>query len=355
MKAGLTLEEMAREITRLNSQKADYQVNTQNLEMEPYGSRLFLHMYDQGRDVVEPLEVNDFAHKQLGSYLHIPAAYYERMATEYPELLAHNVNAWFQRTSASRMVRTLNGTVRAFLSSSYRRIDNIDIARVALPILGQMEDSHFESCQITDTKMYIKVVNTRLQAEVTPGDIVQAGVVISNSEVGDGSVRVQPLVYRLVCRNGMVVNDAQMRKVHKGQANVLDESYVIYSDETLAAEDYAFVKKIQDTIRAAVEEARFSQVVNLMRNATTAQMNTSNVPGVVQLTSKDFHITEDESAGVLQHLIEGKDLTLYGLSNAVTRYSQDVEDYDRASKLESIGYDILSMPHTKWNRINQAA
>ena len=54
-------------------------------------------------------------------------------------------------------------------------------------------------------------------------------------------------------------------------------------------------------------------------------------------------------------MIEGKDLTLYGLSNAITRHSQDVESYDRATELESIGYNVLSMPLRQWNRINQMA
>lgn len=61
------------------------------------------------------------------------------------------------------------------------------------------------------------------------------------------------------------------------------------------------------------------------------------------------------SATILQHLIEGNDLTLYGLSNAVTRHSQDVENYDRASELEGIGYSILTMPAHQWSRINQMA
>ncbi|MFR4165208.1 MAG: DUF932 domain-containing protein, partial [Dorea formicigenerans] len=52
---------------------------------------------------------------------------------------------------------------------------------------------------------------------------------------------------------------------------------------------------------------------------------------------------------------ESNDLTLYGLSNAVTRHSQDVESYDRASELESIGYSILTMPPRQWSRINRAA
>ena len=54
-------------------------------------------------------------------------------------------------------------------------------------------------------------------------------------------------------------------------------------------------------------------------------------------------------------LYTSNDLTLYGLSNAVTRHSQDVPDYDRATALEGIGYNILSMPAGQWSRINQMA
>ena len=68
-----------------------------------------------------------------------------------------------------------------------------------------------------------------------------------------------------------------------------------------------------------VDEVRFTRVVNMMREAKDARMNTTDVPGIVKLVSKDFHITDEESSGVLQRLIEGNDLTLYGLSNAVTR------------------------------------
>ena len=188
-----------------------------------------------------------------------------------------------------------------------------------------------------------------------PGDIVQAGVIISNSEVGLGSVSIQPLIYRLVCSNGMVVNEAAARRNHVGRVTDSEENFSVYSQATLDAEDKAFVMKIQDTVRAAVDEARFSQVVGKMQEAKAAQMDTHDVPTVVKLASKEFHITDSESTGVLQRLIESNDLTLYGLSNAVTRHSQDVESYDRASELESIGYSILTMPARQWSRINRAA
>lgn len=355
MKTGLTLDQFAATILSQSQQKADYLVDTRNLQLETYGSDIYLHMYDNHAEVLEPLQINQTAHRQFGTHLKIPAAYYDRMLTTHPELLAHNVNSWFQREPSKRMLRTMGGTARAFLSNRYRRIDNLEIAQVVLPIIHEMEGAHIESCQITESRMYLKVVNTRLEAEVVPGDIVQAGVIISNSEVGLGSVCIQPLVYRLVCSNGMIINDAQTRRNHVGRTNETDESFQLYSEETLMAEDKAFVLKIQDTVKAAVDEARFSQVIGMMKTAKQAAMNTQDVPGIVRLASREFHITDDESTGVLQHLIEGNDLTLYGLSNAITRHSQDIENYDRATELESIGYNILSMPQRQWNRINQIA
>jgi len=251
------------------------------------------------------------------------------------------------------MVRTLDGITRAFLSNRYRRIDNLEVAEAVLPIIGEMPEAKIESCQITDSRMYLKIVNPRLEAEVVPGDIVQAGIVISNSETGQGAVSIQPLVLRLVCMNGMVVNDAQTRRNHVGRINSTDENFLLYSDKTLVADDRAFMLKIQDTVRAAVDEAKFHRVVDLMRSATRTRMGTEDIPGVVKLASSTFGITENESTGVLQRLIESNDLTLYGLSNAVTRHSQDIEDYDRATDLEIIGYNMLTMNREQWNRLNQ--
>lgn len=356
MKSGISLQQMLTEVKRQSEAKVDYLVATPRLKLEPFGGSVYLHLYDEsGSEPIEPLSISSIAHRQIGTHLKVPAVYYDRMLKEAPELLAQNLNCWFAKEPAQRMLRTLEGTARAYLSNRYRRIDNLDIARVVLPILGALPEASFESCQITDSRMYIKVVNPRLQSEVAPGDIVQAGVVVSNSEVGLGSVCIQPLIFRLVCSNGMVVNEAEARRNHIGRVSTTENSHMIYSDATLAAEDRAFVLKLQDTVRAAVDEARFSRVVNTMREAKEARMNTANIPGLVKLASKEFHITESENDRVLQHLIEGNDLTLYGLSNAVTRYSQDVENYDRASELESIGYSILTMPARQWSRINQMA
>ena len=54
MKEGLSLEEMAAEITRQSKLKEDYLVDTRSLQMEPYDSQVYLHMFDGKTEPVEP-------------------------------------------------------------------------------------------------------------------------------------------------------------------------------------------------------------------------------------------------------------------------------------------------------------
>ena len=99
-----------------------------------------------------------------------------------------------------------------------------------------------ESCEVIPMHLYIKVVNRRVKAEVEVGDVIQAGFVVSNSEVGLGSLRVEPLVFRLVCKNGLICKDFAQRKYHLGrQVSISDDSaYELYSEETLAQDDKKF-------------------------------------------------------------------------------------------------------------------
>ena len=253
------------------------------------------------------------------------------------------------------MLRTLDDNLRAFLSDRYRRIDNTAVAETVLPVISQMEGARVESCEITDEKMYIKVVNQRIESQVKVGDIVQAGIIITNSEVGRGSVSVSPLIYRLVCSNGMIAQDGQVRKNHVGRTNDIGYDFSIFRDETIEADDRAFLMKVRDAVSAAVDQTVFERLVQQMRDATESKVEAISVPKVMELTSKQFGISINENEGVLGHLISGGDLSLYGVANAVTRYAQDVKSYDRSTELEATGYRILTMAPKLWNSILSTA
>jgi len=113
------------------------------------------------------------------------------------------------------MIRTLDHQARAFLSDRYRRLDNYQLASVVLETLSDLgEGIKIISCELTEKRMYIKAINQRLELEVKQGDAVQAGICVSNSEIGLGSLSVEPLVYRLVCTNGLIARDFSTKKYH---------------------------------------------------------------------------------------------------------------------------------------------
>ncbi len=348
MKQGRTLQEVAAELVRQQNSKRDFVVDAGAIRMNDDASQVsLLHAQDAERN--ESFGMTGLFHRQLGSALGIPSKYYDKMQTELPSLLSNNVNSWLGARDGRQTIRTLDGDARAFLSDRYRRVDNAQIASATLPILSEMEGVTIESCEVTENRMYLKAVNKRLEAEVVPGNIVQAGVMISNSEVGLGSVSVMPLVYRLVCLNGMCVNDLGQKKYHIGREQ--ESTWELFSDEAIAADDQAFLLKLRDVVRGATEEARFEMIVGKLREATGVRI-TGRIPNVVELTADQFGFTKAESDGILEHLISGGDLSLYGLSNAVTRASQDAENYDRATMLEGAGWQIATMPRETWNTIN---
>ena len=360
MKAGRTLQELAIEIERQNEVKRDYIANTAQMRMsvsEPLegfveddpGVR-FPRLEIQG---MEPFKINGIAHDQIGTKLGIPSRYYDRMLKEEPELLATNVNRWFEKEPTQRMVRTLDGTARAFLSERYRRIDNHEIAQAVLPMIADMKGANVESCEITEKKMYLKVINKMVQTEIVKGDIVQSGLIISNSETGHGSVSVRPMIYRLVCLNGMIAADAGQKKYHTGRVNEGDDNFKIYRTETIQADDKAFIMKLQDIVRASADSIQFERIVTAMKTGTTAKL-TGEVPAVVELASKNYGLLEHEGKSVLEHLIRGEDLSLYGLANAVTRQAQDVDSYDRSTELEMTAWQILNMSRRQWESLNAA-
>lgn len=351
MKTGRTLTQLAAEIERRRDAKRDFVAHRSQLSLTA-GNHLNIV-----KDGPETFPLTDYAHGQLAATLGIPKPYYDRMRTSDTSLLDRNVNHWLTEEGERRhMIRTLDGMARALVSDRYQRIENEDIAEVALPILAEEggENMRIASCELTERRMYIKAVFPKLQGEVKRGDAVQAGVLISNSEVGSGAVVIAPMIYRLVCTNGMISGDA-LRRNHVGRkANESDEVYEMLSDETREADDRALLLKVRDVVRACTDTAKFESTVERLR-AAAEDRRMENPVKAVEVLAKRERLSTNETGGILRHLVEGGDLSRYGMLNAVTRFSQDVEDYDRATELEALGGKVLSLPKTDWSVLAEAA
>lgn len=351
MKQGMkSIENLYKELMRQREARKDLIADTRSLSVSTEHGISTLSIFTD-KDIYN-FKVTDIAHRQIADRLGIPFKYYERMMNEYPQLLDENVNSWLKFKAEKRMLRTLDGKLRAFLSNRYRRLDNLELVNHILPVIAQMKNCQIASCDITETHLYLKIIDKSMKAEIVPGDIVQAGFVVSNSEIGLGALKVEPLVYRLVCKNGMISKDYAHKKYHTGR-NVedTDNAYELYSDETLQADDKAYFMKVQDIVSAAVDETKFMLTVDKMRQ--TKNIKTGDNPvETVEILGDKYLLNKNERASVLRHFIMDRDFSQFGLVNAVTRTSQDVEDYNRATELERIGGTILEdSVKTKKNNI----
>jgi hypothetical protein len=362
MKKGLSLTELAAEIERREHSKRDFLASTSAMDVA---------VGDKGVELVLPetgaYALNAVAEDQVASHTGIPAKYFDRMRAEAPELLATNIKAWFDKYPTSRMVRTLDGGTRAFLSNGYRPLENIDLCEAILPVLLDM-NLHIMSCEVTERRLYIKAVDERILRDVPKGrklgdgshvfyDTCAPAIIVSNSEVGLGMLSVDSGVYTRQCTNMASIADGGMKRRHLGARNSLtdgEEIQHLLTDDTKKATDRAVWMQVRDVVKAAFDEARFDATIKKI--AATAEQPIKGDPvKVVEMTAKRFGLSQDIGTSILRHLIEGADLSRYGLHAAVTRSAEDVASYDLASDMERIGGKIIELPKSEWQSLAEAA
>ena len=341
MKSQLSLNELAQKLTDQKSLKKDYVVESSNLRFYSNGSNQ-LHL----QEIDEVFDVNDVALNQITTKVGLSKKYTDKMLDGHKSLLMDNVNYWFTNTPKAQMIRTLDGTARAVLSDKYKRVDNDMIAEQVLPILLDKEYD-IKSCAITDTKMYIKASLPSLQREVNKGDVVESGVIISNSEVGHGAVNVSPFIHRLVCMNGMVVNDSRLQSRHltSSQATI-DGVYEVLSDEAKELDYQALLAKVRDVVASTSDKMRFEEQVQMMTNAS--QIKIKRPKKVIELLENKFDLTKNEGESILENLINRDDKqpmsNLWSVVNSITALGNTMDDYDRGTKMQEIGGRLLTMP-----------
>jgi hypothetical protein len=378
MKQGRDLLELYQELQRQANAKRDFLAPAQHIRVHSNGATA-LAMNSVG----STFAVNDIAHSQLAEYAGVPKPFYDRLRsatmelrvplredmddeTENPDsddvpLFDVVVNRLLQgKGDDKRLVRTLDGKARAFLSDSFSvDLDHYDVFKVAIKVIEEngLSADDVVSAEVTERRLYLKVVSPRMQTVVQPSNVqeghgylkepqvIQAGFIITNSETGLGSLSVQQIAYKLMCTNLWVVETAY-RQRHIGKVLEADEDSTVYKSDTRIADAKARLLKVRDHVAEALDEHKFMALATRMQETAEIKIGGS-VDKVVELTARKFGLSSDEKDDVFRNLIEGADLSLWGLSNAVTAAAQRASSYDRATELETVGGRFFALPMTE--------
>ena len=147
MKQGKTMEELGKELQRQRAARKDFITDTRQIQFHTdYDghSQLIIpnvNVAVNGISTNSTYEISELAHRQIATRMGIHLKYYQKMQNLAPDLLDRNVSNWFWQTPEKRMLRTLDGRLRAFLSDRYRRLDNLELCLAVLPVIKEMPDA----------------------------------------------------------------------------------------------------------------------------------------------------------------------------------------------------------------------
>ena len=311
-------------------------------------------------DTTEPWEMSDHFTRQLGTWAKIPGNYMQYMKENRPSLLAYNLNNWMAdpvHKHTRRLFRGWDrGNWRSFHSDKFNRFDHEHALEAVLPPLEELAEEKggikVASSGITDSKMYLKVLFPKTEAEVV-GDTVQLGLSISNSEIGMGNIIVMPLIYTLRCTNGMVLPDHGVKKRHV-TSRIEGDGNVTFSAETIEADHRAMQLKLKDTVADAVNELKQKEILDELRDA--GQSNRVHNPmKAIDKTAEIINLSPSETEKAKLSFVKLGNYSKWGVVSAVTEVANTSESYDRASELEVLGGKVLKFSRKEWDSVALAA
>jgi len=329
----------------------------------------------------------------IATRLDIPLRYLRKCQDGALDLMDHNVNTWLahpdnkDKKFMARLLRgdepgadATDGIVRAFLSDSYRTIDNFDILMATLHGMRSagIHDPLIQA-DLTERRMVVKVTCPQIAVHVPellkdyrnpfgdgeralgefwtpervahaagiegsaykPGEepVLFAGFQISNSETGGGAFRITPRLEVRVCRNGLTLVAQSTKEIHLGAK--LDEGVVAWSDETRAANIALVMAQTKDTVTKYLSEDYVTAQARSMEQAAGIEVKASDAPKVIASVSKTVGFTQTEQDTILDFFMNGGQMTAGGIMQAVTAAAQTLSG-DDAYEMEGNAFKALA-------------
>jgi hypothetical protein len=326
----MRVQALIEELERQKPLKWDQKMESSNLGMVLDGGQVRFRI--NGKD--NPFLITKPCHNQIAERLEIPVRYYSKMDSEAPELLIENVNAWLKKKPKEVFIRGLGNSVRAFLSDRYRVIDHPDVLYCSLNEL-QPYEAEVEDCYLSETEMNLKVKSNQLKDFVRhKDDLIIGGLLLTNSETGHRALRIEPRTFRVVCSNGMVIEDLVTRQIHLGNGND------------------GFDEEVYLSIRRSIRElfGRFGEIVLAIREST--EIKIGNPQRVINNVVEHYQLSQDQKANILIAFGAEPEADQYGIANAVARAARSEESWEKSLELEKIGGKLITIPleeFKKWD------
>lgn len=329
----LSFDDVRDQVKADDAGKWDHTVSRNELMMR---DGLLTFAFDNHGEHLESLHPTPWALRQLCERLGIPAGYFARCPAVLQDVQA---NHWLHHPAPTsvlrRRVQGLNGMeanasnrrpdnwllrarygeLRGVLSERYARLDNDALMLCLRQLLVSNTNARFQIgwFGLSDESLHLRLVDANIGREVWHDDRLMAGIHIANSEVGKRAVTVDALIFRLICKNGLIrlVNGRSLlRRRH------------------VSLDPNSFARNLEDAVADALDAA-----LDFMERLVLAAREPIGDPeAAIKRLGRYWSLTEatqQQVQAALSREAAGQQDKLYGLVNAFTYVAQSLPDDDR--------------------------
>lgn len=322
-----SLEEVLQDIKIDDRNKLDFSVRGKDLTFRSNGT-----IVRAGRESLPGLHVSDYAMTQLLNRYDLPVKDSKKLYYTDPEGFTVILNNYMKSDDREILIRSRvernKGIVRSILSDNYSIINNNDIMDVVNDMLKGNEDIKVSNFFLNDRIMHLRLVFIQTEERIINEDLkvddtIMNGIDIVNSEVGRSSLRLEPMVFRLVCANGLKAwrqdgeNGVRLRHIHIDQ----DELYKLINEGVEKGLNTA--NKINNRYKESRKMILANPVKEIYKIAEEEKLSKKMTDRIV----KAYEIEPERNK--------------YGVINAFTRAARDLEG-DRKLEMEKLAGKILA-------------
>jgi hypothetical protein len=369
-----SIEQIVTELRRQVDNRHDFVIDTREIAVgiSYDGDPVIIPATDSARDFVprDGYPLLDSALMQVGGRAcegGIPSRFLKRVWDDNPYRTSDFLTGLMHDDGNRRLIRVLDGNVRAFLSNKFKCIDNLAIAEKAMNVAISHNAVPIEA-SVTDSKMRLRFVSKQIGEALQrvrddnqkswfagglgkqtalskvaaqswgelPGDTVHPALGFSNSETGHGGCDLDGGILLGACFNLAWVRK-MIHEVHLGAA--LDEG--VFSQDTAIKHADLVYAKINDAVDSYFTADSFAKVIAGYDDAQKSEIRAPSVACRVAITASDA-LNESDLDNLLSFFVQQPGSTNeFNLGQAVSRLAQEVEP-DRANELETFAHVVCT-------------
>lgn len=279
--------------------------------------------------------VTDHSKSQMCNRLGIPVRFLQRLqGAGLHELASENINTLFTTGDMKPLFLRMytdsdRRYLRGMLTPSYSPMDtDVVLDSVMESVSGtDIENYKVKSFTLTPERFHTRLTGPKLNI---PGEDLYSGIQIDSSDVGKSSLSVKYLIYKLVCKNGLMVAKKDFTlfgRVHKGM------SPLEFRDKFVSS-----IERLPELVAVAEH-----LITSTMTKGETYDFDNMEEDVMTHFIKSVKHKTalSDKSMDKVIELMQTRYTpTRWGLINSITEVAQDFT-LSRRLELEKIAGDML--------------